>query len=86
MAIGGIKPVVEIMFGIDFVFSTRSTIESFGIKYEWMYDNKVTVPVTIRTTIGARRGYGPTHGQSLEPILSSMQYKNNLANILPQPR
>jgi pyruvate/2-oxoglutarate/acetoin dehydrogenase E1 component len=37
-----------------------------------MYNGKVKVPVTIRTTMGGRRGYGPTHSQSIEPILASM--------------
>ena len=71
MAIGGMKPVVEIMFG-DFIMLAADQLLNHLLKYEWMYDNKVTVPVTIRTTMGARRGYGPTHSQSLEPILASM--------------
>ena len=37
-----------------------------------MYNNRVSNPVTIRTAMGGRRGYGPTHSQSLEPILSSI--------------
>jgi len=71
MAIGGLRPIVEIMFG-DFIMLGADQLLNHLIKYEWMYNNKVNVPVTIRATMGGRRGYGPTHSQSLEPILSSM--------------
>ena len=71
MAIGGLRPIVEIMFG-DFIMLGADQLLNHLLKYEWMYDNKVKVPVTIRTTMGGRRGYGPTHSQSLEPILQSM--------------
>ena len=71
MAIGGIRPILEIMFG-DFLMLGADQLLNHLVKYEWMYNNKVTVPVTIRTTMGGRRGYGPTHSQSLEPILASI--------------
>jgi pyruvate/2-oxoglutarate/acetoin dehydrogenase E1 component len=34
-----------------------------------MFDDRVTVPLVVRTPMGARRGYGPTHSQSLEKLL-----------------
>ena len=34
-----------------------------------MYDDQVTVPLVVRAPMGARRGYGPTHSQSLEKLL-----------------
>ena len=71
MAIGGLRPIVEIMFG-DFIMLGADQLLNHLLKYEWMYNNKVEVPVTIRTSMGGRRGYGPTHSQSLEPILASM--------------
>jgi pyruvate/2-oxoglutarate/acetoin dehydrogenase E1 component len=71
MAIAGLRPIVEIMFG-DFVILGADQLLNHLVKYEWMYNEKVSVPVTIRTTIGARRGYGPTHSQSIEPILASI--------------
>jgi len=71
MAIGGLLPVVEIMFG-DFIMLGADQLLNHLSKYEWMYNNKVKVPVTIRATMGGRRGYGPTHSQSLEPILASI--------------
>ena len=71
MAIGGLRPIVEIMFG-DFIMLGGDQLLNHLVKYEWMYNNKVNVSVTIRTTMGGRRGYGPTHSQSLEPILASI--------------
>jgi len=71
MAIGGINPIVEIMFG-DFMGLGVDQLLNHLVKYEWMYNNKVRVPVTIRTAMGGRRGYGPTHSQSLEPLLASI--------------
>jgi len=71
MAIGGLRPIVEIMFG-DFIMLGADQLLNHLVKYEWMYNGKVKVPVTIRTTMGGRRGYGPTHSQSIEPILASI--------------
>ena len=71
MAIGGLRPIVEIMFG-DFIMLGADQLLNHLLKYEWMYNNKVKVPVTIRASMGGRRGYGPTHSQSLEPVLASM--------------
>src|SRR3970282_89520 len=34
-----------------------------------MYDDQVAVPLVVRTPMGGRRGYGPTHSQSLEKLL-----------------
>ena len=71
MAIGGLRPIIEIMFG-DFIMLGADQLLNHLVKYEWMYNNKVNVPVTIRAAMGGRRGYGPTHSQSLEPILASI--------------
>ena len=71
MAIRGLRPIVEIMFG-DFILLGADQLLNHLAKYEWMYNEKVKVPVTIRATMGGRRGYGPTHSQSLEPILAGI--------------
>ena len=42
-------------------------------KYNWMYNEKVTVPI-LRTPVGGRRGYGPTHSQSLESLFMSPRF------------
>jgi pyruvate/2-oxoglutarate/acetoin dehydrogenase E1 component len=71
MAIAGLRPIVEIMFG-DFLTLTIDQIMNHLTKYNWMYNGRVTVPVTIRAAMGGGRGYGPTHSQSLEPLLASI--------------
>ena len=71
MAIAGLRPVVEIMFG-DFLALAMDQLLNHLTKYPWMYTHRVSTPVTIRTAMGGRRGYGPTHSQSLEALLSSI--------------
>lgn len=65
MAIRGLLPVVEIMFG-DFLALCMDQLLNSASKFPLMYKGKVTVPLVIRTPMGAGRGYGPTHSQSLE--------------------
>ncbi len=65
MALRGLKPVVEIMFG-DFLTLTFDQILNHAVKFGAMYGQDVPVPMVIRTPMGGRRGYGPTHSQSIE--------------------
>jgi len=65
MAMRGLKPIVEIMFG-DFLALTFDQLLNSATKFKYMYDNKVGVPIIIRTPMGGGRGYGPTHSQSIE--------------------
>jgi pyruvate/2-oxoglutarate/acetoin dehydrogenase E1 component len=65
MALRGLRPVVEIMFG-DFVTLAADQIVNHAAKFRWMYNEHVRVPLVIRAPMGGRRGYGPTHSQSLE--------------------
>ncbi len=67
LAIRGLLPVVEIMFG-DFITLCMDQIVNSGTKFPLMYRGKVSVPVVIRTPMGGGRGYGPTHSQSLEKL------------------
>lgn len=71
MALAGMRPVVEIMFG-DFLLLAADQILNHIAKYRFMYDEQVTVPITIRTPMGGGRGYGPTHSQSLEKHFCGM--------------
>ncbi len=65
MALRGLRPVVEIMFG-DFLVLAADQIINHLAKFRYMYADQVTCPVVIRTPMGGRRGYGPTHSQTLE--------------------
>ena len=65
LALGGFIPVCEIMFG-DFLTLAADQIINHASKFHQMYNGQVQVPMVIRTPMGGRRGYGPTHSQSLE--------------------
>jgi 2-oxoisovalerate dehydrogenase E1 component len=65
LAYRGAIPVVEIMFG-DFLTLTLDQLQQHAAKFRDMYGGDVAVPLIVRTPMGGRRGYGPTHSQSLE--------------------
>lgn len=65
MALRQLRPVVEIMFG-DFLTLAADQIINHLSKFRWMYNDQVRLPMVIRTPMGGRRGYGPTHSQTLE--------------------
>ncbi len=65
MALRGLRPVVEIMFG-DFLTLAADQLINNLSKFPWMYNDQVEVPLVVRTPMGGRRGYGPTHSQTLE--------------------
>jgi len=67
MALRGLRPVVEIMFG-DFVTLAADQLINHIAKFRWMYNDQVRVPLLLRTPMGGRRGYGPTHSQTLEKL------------------
>jgi 2-oxoisovalerate dehydrogenase E1 component len=67
MALAGLRPVAEIMFG-DFATLAADQLINFAAKFHYMYGGKVTCPVTVRLVSGGGRGYGPTHSQSLERL------------------
>jgi pyruvate/2-oxoglutarate/acetoin dehydrogenase E1 component len=73
MALRGLRPVVEIMFG-DFVTLIADQVINHAAKFPWMYSGgkapseRVRLPLVIRTPMGGRRGYGPTHSQTLEKL------------------
>ena len=65
MAMRGLRPVVEIMFG-DFLLLAADQLVNHAAKFRWMYGDKVDVPLVVRAPMGGHRGYGPTHSQTLE--------------------
>ncbi len=68
MALRGQRPILEIMFG-DFIALGFDQIVNGIAKFREMFDDQVAVPLVVRTPMGGRRGYGPTHSQSLEKLL-----------------
>ena len=68
MALRGLRPVVEIMFG-DFITLCMDQLVNSASKFPLMYPDNGAVPLVVRTPMGGVRGYGPTHSQSIEKIL-----------------
>jgi pyruvate/2-oxoglutarate/acetoin dehydrogenase E1 component/TPP-dependent pyruvate/acetoin dehydrogenase alpha subunit len=64
-AVGGLRPVAELMFG-DFVTCCMDSLVNHAAKLHYMYAGQVRVPFTLRMPVGRRNGYGATHSQSLE--------------------
>jgi 2-oxoisovalerate dehydrogenase E1 component len=65
LALAGWRPVVEIMFG-DFTGLAFDQLVNHASKFERMYNGQVKVNLVVRTPMGGRRGYGPTHSQTLD--------------------
>jgi pyruvate/2-oxoglutarate/acetoin dehydrogenase E1 component len=78
MALRGLKPVVEIMFG-DFLFLCADQLVNHAAKFSAMYGGAVNVPMVIRTPMGGGRGYGPTHSQLLEKFFLGVPGLNVVA-------
>ena len=68
LALAGRRAFVEIMFA-DFITYAFDQLINNASKFFHIYDGKVDCPVIVRTPVGGRRGYGPTHSQSLERFL-----------------
>ena len=70
LAMAGLRPVVEIMFA-DFVTLCMDQLYNHAVKFPGMFAT-CPVPLIVRTPCGGRRGYGPTHSQSMENLLVSV--------------
>lgn len=68
MAMTGKIPVAEMMFG-DFITLGFDQLLNHAVKYNWVYGDDINVPMIVRAPMGGKRGYGPTHSQSLEKYL-----------------
>ncbi len=67
MALSGVRTVAEIMFG-DFTTLVVDQILQQACKIQGMYGRRIPLPFMLRTPMGGKRGYGPTHSQSLERL------------------
>ena len=85
LALSGFKPYAEIMFG-DFMTLAMDQIINHASKFHHMYNGKASCPVVIRTPMGGKRGYGPTHSQTLDKFLVGIDNLTTVAlNILIDP-
>jgi 2-oxoisovalerate dehydrogenase E1 component len=65
LALSGLLPVCEIMFG-DFLTLAADQLINHASKFRYMYNDQVTPRLIVRTPMGGKRGYGATHSQCLE--------------------
>ena len=70
LSMSGYRAIVEIMFA-DFLTLCMDQIYNHAVKFPGMFKD-CEVPVIIRAPCGGRRGYGPTHSQSLENLFISV--------------
>ncbi len=56
-------------------------IVNHASKFHHMFNKKVNCPVVIRTPMGGRRGYGPTHSQTLDKFLVGIDNVKTVALI-----
>ena len=80
LALHGHRPVVEIMFA-DFLSLAMDQLYNHAVKFPGMFP-EARVPLVIRTPSGGRRGYGPTHSQSPENLMTGVP---GLTIVFPQP-
>ncbi len=67
-ALGGLKPVVEIMF-MDFVTLAMDALVNQAAKMRYMLGGAVSVPLVMRFPAGSGTGAAAQHSQSLEAWL-----------------
>ena len=68
-AIVGLRPIVELMY-MDFALMSSDQIANQAAKWHYMSGAQVEVPLVIRASVGAGKGYGGQHSQSLESIFT----------------
>lgn len=86
LALGGVKTYVEYMFG-DFACLGFDQIVNSAAKFHHMYAENINCPVVYRMPMGGKRGYGPTHSQSLEKHFGGVENISLIAlNRLIDPK
>jgi 2-oxoisovalerate dehydrogenase E1 component len=71
VAMAGLRPVVELMY-MDFALMASDQIANQAAKWHYMSGAQTTVPMVIRASVGAGKGYGGQHSQSLESIFTHL--------------
>lgn len=61
-AIGGLRPVIEIMFG-DFLALTMDSLVNQAAKYFYLSNEQASIPLVVRSAIGGGGRFGAIHSQ-----------------------
>ena len=68
-AMTGARPVVDLMFG-DFIFLIMDQLCNQAAKTHYMSGGKLSVPLVLRTNMGATRRSAAQHSQSLQALVA----------------
>jgi pyruvate/2-oxoglutarate/acetoin dehydrogenase E1 component len=68
-ALTGLRPIVDLMFG-DFLFLVMDQLCNQAAKTHYMSGGKLTVPLVLRTNLGATRRSAAQHSQSLHALVA----------------
>jgi 2-oxoisovalerate dehydrogenase E1 component len=67
LAMIGLRPVVELMY-FDFALMSSDQISNQAAKWHYMSGAQTEVPLVLRVSAGAGKGYGGQHSQTLESM------------------
>jgi pyruvate/2-oxoglutarate/acetoin dehydrogenase E1 component len=65
-AVTGLRPVIEIMFG-DFLFLAMDSLANQAAKYWFISGGQASVPLVVRSAVGAGGRFGAIHSQMPVP-------------------
>jgi acetoin:2,6-dichlorophenolindophenol oxidoreductase subunit beta len=65
-AVTGLRPVIEIMFG-DFLFLAMDSLANQAAKYWYISNEQASVPLVVRSAVGAGGRFGAIHSQMPVP-------------------
>jgi pyruvate dehydrogenase E1 component beta subunit len=68
-AMTGLRPVVELMY-FDFVTLAMDPLVNQAAKMRYMFGGQASVPLVLRSNIGASGGKAAQHSQSLESLMA----------------
>jgi acetoin:2,6-dichlorophenolindophenol oxidoreductase subunit beta len=78
----GLRPVIEIMFA-DFIALAMDSLINQSAKYWYLSNEQKSIPLTVRTTVGAGGQFGAVHSQSPIPWLQAVPGLKLVAPALP---
>jgi pyruvate/2-oxoglutarate/acetoin dehydrogenase E1 component len=82
-AVAGMRPVVEIMFG-DFMTLVMDSLVNQAAKYWSLSNGQRSVPMVVRTTVGAGGRFGAIHSQNPANWLMSVPGLKLVAPAFPK--
>lgn len=69
-AVAGLRPVVEIMF-MEFLGVAIDQLVTGAAKMRYLSNGEISVPLTVRASVGSGSGFGCQHSQTLENWVSA---------------